>query len=157
MNNTIENNAPLDAVDAPLWQEPFLKALAETCNVTLSARAAGISRQCAYQRKAECDEFSSAWDDAIEQAVDLLQAAAWQRAMAGTAKDVFHAGEKVGEIREYSDTLTIFFLKAHRYGYGQAGAISNSIDNRKIEIVLPPELAKPRLEREEYKLPPINK
>ena len=41
-------------------------------------------------------DFAQAWEEAIEQAVDILEAEAWQRA------------------RKKSDILMIFLLKAHK-------------------------------------------
>ena len=37
-----------------------------------------------------------------------------RRASEGTLKPVFYQGKMCGEIREYSDTLLIFLLKARR-------------------------------------------
>jgi hypothetical protein len=46
--------------------------------------------------------------------VDTLEAEADRRAAEGTLRPVFYKGEQCGEIREYSDTLLIFRLKALR-------------------------------------------
>ncbi len=37
-----------------------------------------------------------------------------RRAFEGVEEPVFHQGKQCGTIRRYSDTLTIFLLKAHR-------------------------------------------
>lgn len=52
--------------------------------------------------------------EALDDAVDDMELEAKRRAFKGTLKPVYQGGEKVGEIREYSDTLAIFLLKAHR-------------------------------------------
>lgn len=77
-------------------QAHFLLLLSQTCNVTLSAHGTGISRITAYEWRNTNPEFAKAWEDALQQAVELLEAEAWNRA------------------RKQSDTLMIFLLKAHK-------------------------------------------
>ncbi len=48
-------------------QQEFLAELAGTCNVTASARAAGVSEKTAYRRRALDPEFRAAWDAAQDQ------------------------------------------------------------------------------------------
>src|SRR5574337_1699712 len=59
-------------------------------------------------------DFSAAWDAALELGTDSLEDEAVRRAHEGTLKPVYQGGKKVGTIREYSDTLLIFMLKARR-------------------------------------------
>lgn len=51
--------------------------------VAQAARAAEISRAEAYRWKTEDSEFSTAWDDAVEEGLDQLETVAYQRAMDG--------------------------------------------------------------------------
>ena len=44
----------------------------------------------------------------------VLEAEALRRALKGTEKPVYQNGKQVGAIREYSDLLLIFLLKARR-------------------------------------------
>ena len=46
--------------------------------------------------------------------MDDLELEARRRAVEGTERPVFYQGGEVGYVREYSDTLLIFLLKAHR-------------------------------------------
>lgn len=96
------------------WKVKFLKELGETGNVTLACRAANVGRNAAYECKAREKSFASAWDQALETAVELMEAEMHRRAFKGTEKPQFYEGEEVGVIREYSDTLAIFLAKAHR-------------------------------------------
>ena len=48
-----------------------------------AARAAGISRAVAYTWKTEDNEFSSAWNDAVEEGIDMLETIAYRRAVEG--------------------------------------------------------------------------
>jgi hypothetical protein len=92
----------------------FLGRLSETANVTLSAEMAGVSRQGLYNRRSADDAFRAAWDDAVDRGTDALEDEAIRRAAQGTEKPVFQGGREVGRVREYSDTLMIFMLKARR-------------------------------------------
>lgn len=91
----------------------FCTALAETCNVGRAAEAVGISRFTAYTWRKNIPEFATAWDDAMKAGLLALEDEAHRRAFDGTDKPVFHQGQCCGTIREYSDTLAIFLLKAH--------------------------------------------
>lgn len=78
------------------WQEKFLTELAKTGNVTGSCRIAGISKTIAYQYRNDTPAFAEQWKQAIDIAIDALEAAAFKRA------------------KSHSDTLLIFLLKSHR-------------------------------------------
>jgi len=108
---TVDPTIPTPEKD---WRVRFLDALAETANVTASAAIAGIHRDTAYDHRNRDEEFRAAWESALDQAVDALEAEARRRALDGTRKPVFYRGKRAGFVREYSDTLMIFLLKAHR-------------------------------------------
>ena len=66
-----------------------------------------------------CPAFRLAWDAALDNAVARLNDAALARAINGVAVPVFHAGEQVGERRQYNERLTMFLLRYRdpvRYG-----------------------------------------
>lgn len=92
----------------------FLKALADTGNVSAAARAAKASRSRAYQIKAADPAFAAEWTDALETAIDALDAEARRRALDGVETPHFHQGRVAGTVRKYSDTLLMFLLRAHR-------------------------------------------
>lgn len=92
----------------------FLKALAETGNISAAARAAKASRSRAYQLKAADPGFAAEWADALETAIDALDAEARRRALDGVETPHFHQGRVAGTVRKYSDTLLMFLLRAHR-------------------------------------------
>ena len=96
------------------WQKGFLATLRETANVRLAAESAGLSRSTAYAHRKGNPTFSDAWNDALEEAVDLLEQEARRRALVGVDEPVFYQGEEVSTVRKYSDVLLIFLLKAHR-------------------------------------------
>ena len=97
-----------------VWEPIFLEALEQTGNISISAKRADVGRQTAYRRKEAYEQFSEAWDDAIETAIDTMVEEARRRAVEGTAKPVIYKGLVAHHIQEYSDVLLMFLLKAHR-------------------------------------------
>lgn len=95
-------------------RELFLAQLRKEPNITVAARKAGWSRGYVYQLRDEDPDFFVAWQEALDESVDLAESEVHRRAFKGTLKPVYHGGLWVGGIREYSDTLAIFLLKAHR-------------------------------------------
>mgnify|MGYP001118585771 CR=1 FL=1 len=77
-------------------REKFLSALRNTANVRAACQAAGIARVTAYRWRNKWESFAREWDGALDDACDLLEAIAWQRA------------------KSASDRLLMFLLKAHR-------------------------------------------
>jgi hypothetical protein len=68
----------------PDWRPAFLRVIAETNNVKVAARAAGVDRATPYVRAARDPKFASAWARAREIAVDLLEGEAFRRAFGGS-------------------------------------------------------------------------
>jgi hypothetical protein len=101
-------------------RDAFLTALRAHGNVSEACAAAQFGRTAAYAWRGDDPDFAAAWDEALDEAADTMEREAWRRAVEGTEKPVFGSlgGKKgtgeVGRIREYSDTLLIFMLKAAR-------------------------------------------
>jgi len=93
-------------------QRLFLEAFSEHANVLVSARAAGISRQIVYEWLEHDQDFSFAYNQAKEDAKDVLRAEIFRRAKEGWEEPVFQLGYLAGTVRKYSDTLLIFHTKA---------------------------------------------
>lgn len=103
---------------------PFLAAVAVHGNVTIAARQTAdllgmpnydsIRRQH-YKYMHRDDEvgerYRQAFEDAMTEAAEHLEAEARRRAVEGVVKPVYYKGQEVGAVREYSDTLLIFLLK----------------------------------------------
>jgi hypothetical protein len=83
-------------IDRGEWRPAFLAALRNSGNVRAACRAADVSRQTVYEHRATDPEFAAAWQETLEEALDVLEAAAWSRAATS------------------SDTLLMFLLRAHR-------------------------------------------
>ena len=99
---------------ALVWRPRFLAALSMTNSVTLAARHARISRQAIYEHRKADAEFAEQWDKAVEHAIDMLHARAFQRALEGDVEPVYHMGVQVGYVRKFSDKLQIEMLRAYR-------------------------------------------
>ena len=91
----------------------FIEVLRETGNVTLAAQHAGQSRNQVHDVRQRSKRFAAQWDDALEEATDLLEAEAWRRAFTGIDKPMFFKGEVVASIKKYSDKLLMFLLEAY--------------------------------------------
>jgi hypothetical protein len=66
------------------WMPVFLRALRNSANVRAACQAAGLTRAGAYKARGQSVRFSKAWDEALDDAIDTLEATAWQRARAGS-------------------------------------------------------------------------
>jgi hypothetical protein len=97
------------------WRPKFLTALRNSGNVRASCNAADVPRRTAYNHKNKSKEFAADWDEAVEDACDYMEGEAFRRAMQGVEKPVTVAGERE-IIKDYSDSLLMFLLKAHRPG-----------------------------------------
>ena len=96
------------------WWDAFLGELRVWPNISRACRIAGISRGTAYKHRDDFSEFAEAWDDALETGLDAWEEEAARRAFEGVDKPVIYQGEITDTYKEFSDTLAITMLKAHR-------------------------------------------
>lgn len=119
------------------WRVLFLEELAVRGSVVGACDAADCSRTNAYAERERDAEFAAAWDEAKRIAVERMEDEARRRAVEGTLKPVFQGGEMVGKVREYSDTLLIFLLKAHDPKYREKQQVELSGGTTQTHIYLP--------------------
>lgn len=131
----MDESNPTTEKGLPLWTKAFLAALAITGNVTRAIEACQAERTCVYDLRKKDSDFRRAWEEAIEQAADLLESEARRRAHDGVSRPVIFKGKPVfvwmkdgdyvpaktkGAKRvalmehDYSDTLLIFLLNGAR-------------------------------------------
>ena len=99
------------------WAEIFLAAVMSGQHVRGAAAAAHIHETLPYKRRKTDDAFRQAWDEATEIGTGELEHEALRRAYHGTLKPVYYQGVVCGHVREYSDTLLMFLLKARNPAY----------------------------------------
>ncbi len=85
----------------------FLEILQQTGNVTRATEKAGLDRSLVYRRRNLNPRFREKWQNAMEQALDYLEAYLWDKAM----------GKEITEAQDgglVDEKIAIFLLKAHR-------------------------------------------
>lgn len=97
----------------------FLSTLADTCNVTVSCQAAGMSTGAIYPLRQRDAGFRAAWAAALKEGYVRLELAMLERAIHGTDRAVYHLGTRIDTVKQYSDA-TAFKLLAHHRAAGIA-------------------------------------
>lgn len=105
---------PSRAAQLTVRKARFLKRLRESGNVTQSARLAGLASTTLYRHRTTIASFGAAWDAALAESVDALEAALMERALNGVEKPILYGGEVKVTVRTYSDALGMFMLKSKR-------------------------------------------
>ncbi len=106
----------------PKKKADFLRELRNGGLVNKAAAACRLSRSVLYQHKRRSATFANAWDVAVDESVDLvLIEEARRRAVDGVKKPLHNKGVLTGAyVREYSDSLLMFLIKARRPEYRQS-------------------------------------
>jgi hypothetical protein len=117
---TVQSHFPDKPNDAspfmhsPEQWEGFLGHIENHANIGFACEATGIGRTTFYEKKANDPEFAKAYQEAMENALDKLEKAAWERAVDGVVERTITRDGTTIENRKYSDGLLTFLLKAHR-------------------------------------------
>jgi len=113
-------------------KEAFLIILREVPVLTVAARAVGIATCTVRDHRTKYPEFDAAVKEAMEEGVDSLEAEAVRRARDGWKEPVYYKGERVGNVRKYSDYLLGVLLKGRRAKVYNPGATveAGSGDNK---------------------------
>ena len=101
------------------WKQVFLGALAKIPNVTFACRTAHVSSPTVYKHRELDQVFREGWERSLIAGIERLEQASYERATDGVPRGVWMKDQKgkikkVETIRDYSDTLAIFLLKAHK-------------------------------------------
>jgi hypothetical protein len=92
----------------------LLDAIATTGNLKRACEQTGISAANHYSWIKRDPAYAAAYEDAANEAADMLEAEAFRRGHDGVDKPVFYQGAECGAVREYSDGLLTLLLKARR-------------------------------------------
>lgn len=100
------------------WRKVFIKTLSDVPNVTHACEVARITDTTAYDTRKSSKAFAVQWEKALTKGVERLEKAAYDRARDGVTRNVWMKDEngkpiKVDEVKDFSDGLAIFLLKAH--------------------------------------------
>ncbi len=112
--DSIDPNARAGARYALVWRPKFLAGLSLTNSPTLAARFSRTTKQTAYNHRKWDSEFAEQWQEAIDHAVELLHARAFQRALEGDCEPVFYMGKPVAYVRKFDSRLQIELLRAYK-------------------------------------------
>ena len=100
----------------PAMVEQFIEALADSCNVTLAARAIERLLTSVYCRKA-CDAtFRRQWEQALAVGYSRLELMLLERALHGVEKVVVLKDGGQSVMREYDNRTALALLRLHRDG-----------------------------------------
>jgi hypothetical protein len=100
-------------------KEAFLEALSNSGNVRAACLAGGISKTHIYRLREEDEGFKKRWDEALDDACEVLEAEARRQAIYGSKEEtvIYNARGRVKEkkvVTKSGKTLIIFLLKAHK-------------------------------------------
>lgn len=98
----------------PAWVPDFLDHYRRTGLLASCARAVGTTTRKVNQLIKENVEFSEAFKEAHELAIDELESEARRRGLDGVDKGVYYKGKRVDTEKQYSDSLLRDLLKADR-------------------------------------------
>jgi len=125
----------------------FFEALSQGQPVRVALDASGYKRRTVYGWRSADEAFRDRWEDVIHAAIETMEAEADRRGVEGVLKPVFYQGKECGQIREYSDTLLIFRLKAlHPEKYRERAELTGR-DGRPVPLLTLADIAK-RMEEE---------
>jgi hypothetical protein len=82
--------------------------------VTAAATIAGVSRKRALEERNADAGFAQRWDEALEEGIDEIEAAAYLSAVFGNQKPVLHQGLQIGWTVDYSHAMRSLLLQARR-------------------------------------------
>ncbi len=100
----------------PQRQREFIAALAETGSLEHAAMRVDMSPSSAHRlrRSPGAEQFSAAWDVALQHAARVLLDTAFDRAFNGSTEPVFdREGQRVGTRYRQNDRLLMFLLRAY--------------------------------------------
>lgn len=124
MSKTDKSTATRKRQAKPYWKDKFLAALADTSNVSASARAAGVSTTRAYRTRREDDEFANRWQEALCEGYDNLEMDLLHRMRTGEVKPA--PGAKRG-VRQFDNAVALRLLAAHRESAARQRAVRANV------------------------------
>jgi hypothetical protein len=112
----VPHKAPRRNSISPARQRAFIAHLAACGIVTEAARHIGASLEALYKlrHKAGGEEFSAAWDAALDRGIARIEDGALARAIEGAERPIVSGGQLLGWHRVHHEGLVMFFLRRRR-------------------------------------------
>ena len=101
-------------------QAIFFETLADSCNVKMAAKSAGVSPSAVYLRREKDATFRIGWEKALAEGYAKLELEVLRRALHGVEKAVTR-GSETTVMREYNDRVALALLRMHRETAAIAG------------------------------------
>ena len=96
----------------------FLQTLSRTGNPSAACQSSHLTRRFINRMRDNDPVFARDYNEAMEEAADLLEAEAWRRALEGVPQLLIKAGQPVVDadgtaitVRRYSDPLLVMLLR----------------------------------------------
>lgn len=113
-------------------EEVYVNTLAETCNFTRAAEAAGVSTSSAWRRRKTDAAFRASCREAVAAGYQRLELALLDRALNGSEKIVTRKDGSEERVREYPNAVALTLLRLHRE---TAAEVENEPEHTDIEEV----------------------
>lgn len=95
-------------------RDKFIEVLADSCNVSLAARAIKRSISNVYKQRTQNADFRAAWDQALAIGYARLEMMMLERALHGVKKIIVLKSGETKVMREYPDRIALSLLRLHR-------------------------------------------
>ena len=106
------------------WRKKFLEMLAQTSNVTKSAKAAGVEASTAYRARSNEPDFARSWANALWEGYEHLEIEVLRRLREGELL--------TGDGNKYDFANAIRLLTAHRENAARARAAQRNVSAAEI-------------------------
>jgi hypothetical protein len=110
--------------------DKFVAVLADSCNVSLAARAIRRSVGNVYRQRTRDAEFRTKWDQALSVGYARLEMMMLERALNGVEKAVTVRGGESRIMIEYNDRVALALLRHHRE---TVAAFEAGVDDKEYE------------------------
>ena len=133
----------------------FLRALAETCNVTEACRQSGVTMSVAYRRRKLDAGFRAGWLEAIAAAYQRLELVLLDRAFNGTEKVTVRKDGSEERMREYPNQIALRLLQMHRETAAEANTelSAEAVEEMRERLLAKLMRLKRRIEKDETERP----
>jgi hypothetical protein len=98
--------------------DKFIEVLADSCNVSLAARAIKRSVANVYIQRTKDARFRAQWDQALAIGYARLEMMMLERALHGVEKVIVLKSGETKVMREYPDRVALALLRMHRESVG---------------------------------------